>query len=160
QMYLSPSHVFGIFPAADSVVGTMYYKNQFAALMELAAPIALWEIWEGRIGSGALCFAAIFAATVTSLSRAGVIVLVADLIVFVVIMVASHPLSLKAASAVVAIALLIAAAAISVAGTDRILARFEEQNPWFFRSSLTASTVQMVRERPWTGFGMGTWRTV
>ncbi len=27
QMYLTPGRVFGIIPVADSVVGTLYYKN-------------------------------------------------------------------------------------------------------------------------------------
>ena len=56
QMYLTPGRVFGIIPVVDSVVGTLYYKNQFAAMMELAAPIALWRVYNGRSSVGGLCY--------------------------------------------------------------------------------------------------------
>ncbi len=55
QMYTTPGRVFGIIPVGDSVVGTMYYKNWFAAMMELAAPIALWQVYNGKVVVGGLC---------------------------------------------------------------------------------------------------------
>jgi len=52
QTYTSPGLVLWLFPAEDSVLGTFYYRNQFAAFMEIAAPIALWQILRERVAVG------------------------------------------------------------------------------------------------------------
>ncbi len=100
QAYSHPVKVFGIIPADDSVVGTLYYKNHFAALMELVAPVALWEVRNGKLVAGGLCYAAMFAATVTSASRAGTIGILAELLVFMALMVLGRRLKFRSALAV------------------------------------------------------------
>ena len=160
QAYNRPIKVFGIFPAGDSVVGTMYYKNHFAALMELVAPIALWEVRNGKVVAGGVTYAIIFAATVTSLSRAGTIGVLAELAVFMALIVFDGRLSAKTALAVAGVLALLAAGASMVAGTQRLWERMEESNPYYLRGQVTLSTLDMVKERPWLGFGMGTWRSV
>jgi O-antigen ligase len=159
QMYGTPGRVFGIFPAGPNVVGTLFYKNQFAALMELAAPIALWKVFNGKAVTGGLCFAAMFAATLTSSSRAGVALVLAELLVFLALMVFGRRLPLKSAASVVALLVLLAAGGSMVAGTARIWDRFQEHNPYALRRMLRDSTLQMVAERPWFGSGMGAWRS-
>jgi O-antigen ligase len=47
-----------------------------------------------------------------------------------------------------------------IVGTDSVAARFQEQNALTIRKPLAESTIQMIRERPLTGFGLGTWRLV
>jgi O-antigen ligase len=157
QMYLTPARVFGIIPAADSVVGTLYYKNQFAAMMELAAPIALWKVYNGEIVSGGLCYAAMFAATLSSASRMGVILVLAEFLVFLIIMVARRRMPLKSAASVVAILALLVAAAAAVAGTEKIWSRLQEPNSYLLRGTLLDSTLKMISGHPWLGSGLGTW---
>jgi O-antigen ligase len=157
QMYTSPGRVFGIIPVADGVVGTLYYKNWFAALMELGAPIALWQVYNGKIVTGGLCYAAMFAATLTSASRTGVILLMTEFLVALMLLVMGRRMKLKSALSVVAILALLVAAAAGVAGTGEILKRLEESNPYALRGTLLASTLKMIPGHPWLGSGMGTW---
>ena len=157
QMYLTPGRVFGIIPAADSVVGTLYYKNQFAAMMELAAPIALWKVYNGEIVTGGLCYAAMFAATLTSASRMGVILVLAELLVFLILMVAGRRMPVKNAAAMVAILALLVGAASAVAGTEKIWDRLQEPNAYGLRERLLDSTLKMIPVHPWLGSGLGTW---
>ncbi|HWE52218.1 MAG TPA: O-antigen ligase family protein [Bryobacteraceae bacterium] len=160
QAYSKPVRVFGIFPADPSVVGTMYYKNHFAALMELIAPIALWEVKNGKLLAGGLCYSAMFAATVTSASRGGTIGILAELLVFMAIMVMGRKLKLGSALAATGVLALLVVAAGAIAGTDIIWSRLQEANPYHLREQLTRSALDMAAERPAFGFGMGTWRAV
>ena len=157
QMYTSPGRVFGIIPVVDSVVGTLYYKNWFAALMEMGAPIALWQVYNGKIVAGGLCFAAMFAATLTSASRMGVILLLAEFLVGLLLFVVGRRMRLKSAVSIVAILALLVAAASGVAGTDRILERLQESNPYALRGALMSSTLKMIPVHRWMGSGIGTW---
>ena len=157
QMYMSPGRVFGIFPAMDGVVGTFYYKNWFAALMELGAPIALWQIYNGKIVAGGLSYAAMFAATLSSASRTGVLLVLAEFLVALVLFVIGRRMRLKSAVSVVAILALLVAAAAGVAGTENIMARLRETNPYALRGALLASTLKMIPVHPWLGSGIGTW---
>jgi O-antigen ligase len=160
QAYSVPIRVFGLFPAESSVVGTMFYKNQFAALMELGAPLALWRILKGKVIEGGICFAIMFAATVTSLSRAGTILVLAELFVFLAIVVIGRHLPVKPALILAGVMALLLAGASMVAGVDAIWDRMREPNPYHMREQLADSTFRMVAARPWLGFGIGTWRTV
>lgn len=157
QMYLTPGRVFGIIPVGDNVVGTVYYKNWFAALMELAAPIALWQVYNGKTVLGGLCYAAMFAATISSASRMGVILVLAEFLVALVLMVVGRRTPLKSAVSVVTVLALLVAAASAVAGTDKILDRLQEANAYGFRGTVLASTLKMIPAHPWMGSGMGTW---
>jgi O-antigen ligase len=160
QTYTSPGRELWLFPADDSVMGTFFYKNQFAAFMEIAAPIALWQIVRERVALGGICYAVIFAATLTSASRAGVTLVAAELIVFLALMVFQHRLPLKSAASVIAILVLLVAGASMVAGTEQTLTRFQDPNIYGVRRPLVDSTLRMIAERPWMGSGLGTWRAV
>jgi O-antigen ligase len=160
QLYLTPGRVFGIFPALEGVAGTLLSRNQFAALMELAAPIALWYMLDRSPAAGGLCYAMILAATFTAASRAGVILVCAELVVFMIAVLFAGRREAKTFLAIFAgLALLVAAASI-IAGTDQIRARFEDRNPYEVRRKLFDSTLKLIAERPWSGYGMGTWRAV
>ena len=158
QLHTAPVRVFWIFPADESVVGTMFYSNQFAALMELIAPVALWQILNGRILAGGLAFAAMFASTVASTSRAGSILMSVELVIFLVILVLRNRSSLKVAASALAILVLLVAGASIIAGTDPTWRKFHDKDPYTVRQELLQSTAQMVRASPWFGFGLGTWR--
>lgn len=160
QSHSAPIRVFGLIPAEASVVGTMFYKNQFAALMELAAPLALWRVMKGKVLEGTLCYAIIFAATVTSLSRAGTILVLAELFVFLGAVVATKELPVKPALGLAAALLLALAGASLVAGVDDLWNRMQEANPFHLREQLTTATIHMAGEKPLFGWGLGTWRVV
>jgi len=157
QRYLTPGRVFGLIPVRDNVVGTLYYKNQFAAMMELAAPLALWTVYNGGVFSGGICFAAMFAATITSESRMGVVLLLAEFLIFLILMVIGRRMPAKSLFAVIAaLAVLITAAAL-VAGTDVIWDRLREPDAYAQRRNYLDSTLKMIPAHPWQGSGLGTW---
>ncbi len=160
QMYVTPGRLFGVLPVADNVVGTLFYKNQFAALMELAAPIALWKVFEGKIMTGGLCYAAMFAATISSASRTGVVLVLAEFAVFLILMVAGRRMPLKSGAAIVAVLGVLTVGASMVAGTEQIWNRFEDPHPYALRGMLLDSTLKMIPEHPWFGSGMGTWPVI
>lgn len=160
QFYLSPERVFGIFPAIEGVTGTLLSANQFAAMMEIAAPIALWYMLDRNPLPGGLCYAMILAATFTAASRTGVILVCAELVVFVVVMLFTRRRKAKAYLAAFGGLALVVAMAAGIAGTDRIQERLEEKNPYAVRRELFDSTRKLIAERRWTGWGMGTWRAV
>jgi hypothetical protein len=109
QKYVTPGQIFGIIPVSDSVVGAVYYKNWLAAMMELAAPIALWQVYNGKIAIGVLCYATMFAATITSESRMGVILLLVEFLVALMLLVAGRRMRTKSAVSLVAILALLVA---------------------------------------------------
>ncbi len=160
QAYGTPGRVFGIFPAKEGVTGTLLSPNQFAALMELAAPISLWYTFGRNPVPGGLCYAMILAATFTSASRAGVILVLAELVVFLGGSLFTRRREAKAFLPIFGgLALLVAVATI-IAGTDQIKARFEAKDPYLYRRELFNSTLKLIANRPWSGYGMGTWRAV
>jgi O-antigen ligase len=101
-----------------------------------------------------------FAATLTSASRAGVIGMLAELLVFMALMVLERRLKASPALAVVGVLALLVTGAGMIAGIDRTWSRMQESSPYHLREQLTLSTMDMIRERPGLGFGMGTWRSI
>ena len=160
QSYRTPVRVFGIFPAEDIVVGTLRSRNQFAALMELAAPIALWYTLDRNPMTGGLCYAMIVAATITAGSRAGVILVFAELLVFLGVALLTRRREAKVIVSLIAGMALLVAVGAMIAGTDKIRTRFEDKDPYAIRRELLQSTLRLIAERPWSGYGMGTWRAV
>ncbi len=161
QLYVTPGKLFGMIPVADSVVGTFFYKNQFAAMMELAAPIALWKVFEGEVVAGGLCYAAMFAATLASGSRAGVLLV---------------SLGVSGFSDSDGCAPPNAGEIACRNCRDRAAARWPALPWWLAPRGLAAglrsgtrlrcaetywrSTLKMIPLHPWFGSGMGTWPIV
>jgi O-antigen ligase len=160
QAYTSDGRVLWLFPADEGVLGTFYSRNQFAAFMEIGAPIALWQVMREKVALGGVCYAVMFAATLTSASRAGVILVSAELVVFLALMVFQHRMPLKSAASVVAILLVLVAGASAIAGTEQTLNKFQDPNLYGVRQPLVDSTLKMIAQRPWTGSGLGTWRAM
>jgi O-antigen ligase len=160
QFYLTPTLVFGVFPAEPDVVGTFLSRNQFAALMELGAPVALWYIRNRNAAAGGLCYAMILAAAITAGSRAGIILIGVELLIFFGTTVFAYRRDIKLVLSLSVGLVLVVAVASMISGTDKIRARFEDKDPYAIRQQLFDSTLQLIAERPWFGSGMGTWRSV
>lgn len=162
QMYGDKMRIYGIFPTDLEMFGTFLYKNQFAAMLELAAPIALWRALRGRENPapGLLFFAVLFAAAVASAARAGVILMAGEFVVALVIALFRRRIPWTTAGTLSGGVVLLLLAASAVVGPDRIIEHFQEKNPYSTRRQLLDSTIVMVRERPGLGYGIGTWRLV
>jgi O-antigen ligase len=140
-------------------LGPFAYKNQFAAYVECVMGWALVAAIQDRKRSFAwmLVAAAMLAAVVAGGSRAGSILCVAELVVLPALAFARGWITGRTLMRVAATAVVAGAVLVEIAGWETIWRRLQEPNPYAVRLDLLRSSVDMVRDRPLTGFGLGTW---
>jgi O-antigen ligase len=160
QHYLSPDRAFGIFVTPWGGFGTLLSPNQFAAMMELAAPIALWRTLDRNPLAGGMCFVMILAAAVSTSSRAGVTLIGVELLVFAMKVLMDRRANARLIASVAAGLVLVVGTATMIAGTETIKAKFADRGSYELRRRLLNSTLQLIAARPVTGYGLGTWRSV
>ncbi len=155
--FTSTYRVFWIFPAQyEQVFGPYVYRNHYAAFAELTLPPALYLACRRREQRElfVLIAAVLAAGVVVAQSRAGAILVGAEIVTVLGVAGARGLLSVKLAS-VLAVSLLGGALVVGYSGLAN---RFEERNPWHVRAEIVKSSLDMWRERPATGWGLGTWR--
>lgn len=163
QLFTSPGKVFWVFPTpyTDSVLGPFLSRNTYAAFIELVLPIAVWEsIWDRRrswLWSGAAGI--MFSSVIAGASRAGAILLALEIVILVLLAARRQTPGRALAPGVLRI-LVVAAVFITVLGWEVIWKRFQQADPYVFRRELLSSSLAMLWERPWMGFGLGTWPVV
>jgi len=173
-----PGRAFWIFETGSGVptLGPFVYRNQYASFVEAVLPLAVLRALGGRgrisgaSGSGGpgsgttwivntAIVAVLFGSVLAAGSRAGAILCVAE--IMAIPMIARFRGLIDGRRAAGAIAGSLAAMAIlaAIVGWQPIWARLQEPNPYSVRLDLLQSSVAMVRDRPWTGSGLGTWST-
>jgi O-antigen ligase len=152
--YTSPGKFLWIFasPYPDTW-GFFLSRNNFAQFLELALPAALWRARSGSASAIAIA-AAILAAGVASASRAGAILLAAETLACLLLMRRAIPtkvvLRLSAAIAIF----------IAIAGASQLWTRLHAPDPLEYRREFVRSSLAMIAEHPWRGFGLGTFGAV
>lgn len=144
------------------LLGPFQNRNNFAAFVELLVPVALWEALNDRRNRTIyLAMAAVLvAAVIASASRAGTVLVCAEVIAVLVISKVRGILARKDLLATTAWTLSLVAVFVLVAGWEGLWHRLQDPDPFAFRRDIHASTLAMIADRPWTGFGMGTYQTV
>ena len=152
------------------VWGPFLSRNDFAGFMELSFPVALLlalkhrtqDSWRGTVSHWHPAWkpdwaparfplwvpAWMLAAGLASGSRAGAILLLTE--AGVVLGLISRR---RAAAKFVVWATLLAAGA----GAGTLAGRFAEKDPWRYRREITQSTLKLIADRPWRGYGLGTY---
>ena len=161
QMYSAPNLCLWLFPVDPSSVGTFLYKNQFAAMLEMAVPIALyatffkpkWFWW------GLAVFLALFAGSIASASRAGATLVLLESAVMLTLAWRGGKIRLAAVLIAVPGTLLLLGGIAVIAGSDMAFQHFQEMHD-STRQELVKSTLAMNKDEPWTGYGLGTWSVV
>ena len=129
-------------------------RNDFAGFMELSVAVALW-LSLGRVPDSERIPmwvpAWMLAAGLASGSRAGAAILLAEASV-ILILISGR----RAAAKFVLVAGLLAA----VAGAGNLAGRLVERDPLRYRREIAVSTVHMIAEHPWRGYGLGTYSYV
>ena len=142
------------------VYGTFPYYNNFAQLIELTLPVTLWEGLRHReIKLPYLLLSALqVGAVVSSASRAGAILVLAELlaVLFLVWLRRRQTMSVM----VLALALGLSAAFSYVAGFQHVLQKLERPDQLANRRLINRSSINMIRERPLTGWGLGAYAPV
>jgi O-antigen ligase len=140
-------------------LGPFVYKNQYAAFVETILPLAMVGVLRDRRRwvLHAAIVALLFASVVTGGSRMGSMLCLTEIVVIPAIafwrgMIDGRVLTralLGSLSAVVVFT--------GIVGWETLWKRLQEPNPYSLRQDLVLSSVSMARDRPLTGFGMGTW---
>ena len=163
QYFTSEGKVFWLFRTEQELVlGPFLYKNQCAAFLELVFPLAVYQSLVDRrqpllyVAMGA----AMFAAVMTAVSRAGVLIVMSELITILLfawfrgLMPAAKLWKTMAWAAALSVML------AAIVGWQVTLQKFREPEPYRVRRELLFSSLAMTADRPWTGFGLGTWPAV
>jgi O-antigen ligase len=135
------------------------YRNQFAAFVESALGLAI----AAAIGDRkrpmlwVLMAAALFASVVAAGSRTGSVICPTMLIAMPVFAYFRGVISGRSLLRVALLGTASALALVAVAGWETIWNRLQEPNPYSLRAELNRSSLDMIRDRPLTGFGLGTW---
>ena len=160
QWYTGGGSVLWMFETGykDEIAGTFANRDQYAALMELLLPFALAASISGaeRPLVATACAGLAFASVVVTGSRAGTALVCLEVLVFSAAACLGPRRNARAAALAGAIVL----ASVVVGGWSYIWERFSAADPFAFRREMLIATVDMIRTKPLTGFGLGTWPTV
>jgi O-antigen ligase len=158
QNFTSDGAIYWVFRAPGGrPFGPFVNRDHYAVFVELILPLAIVaaggdrrRVWFHMAIAGML-----YGSVIASASRAGAVLMTIELLAL--------PLLGKPARGAGKFAVLCVAAAglaTAVAGPDVLWNKFQDKDPFRYRREIFASTAQMIRQRPWTGFGLGTYRVV
>ena len=167
QKFQTANLIFALLVAVGAVIaffltgslGPFVYRNQFAAFLEPALGLAIAAAIGDRTRPILWVFvaAALFASVVAAGSRAGSAICLALLIALPLLAYLRGVISGRSLARVTMVSAASACALVAVVGWQTIWERLQEPNPYSLRADLNRSSAAMVRERPLTGFGLGTW---
>ena len=150
--YSSRGKVVWIFPSEyPDVWGPFLNRNNFAAFLELAMPVALW-LAITRDRAYVWIAAAMLAAGIASASRAGAVLLTLESLAVVAVAPGSRRMLARFGVAAVVLT--------AIAGAGQLAGRIFEPDPLRYRREMARSALAMIRGRPFSGFGLGTFATV
>jgi O-antigen ligase len=153
--------VFWIFNSGSEsrTLGPFVYHNQYAAFVEAILPLAILGMVNDRRrwALHAAIVATLFGSVVTGGSRTGTILCLGEILVVPTIafwrgMIGNRMLARVVLGSLVAVAVL-----TGVVGWEPLWKRLQEPHPYSLRKDLVLSSIAMARDRPLTGFGLGTW---
>jgi O-antigen ligase len=169
QISSSNGMVLWIFPSGyDTVFAWFQYHANYAQFIELALPVAIWKglraversSWRYALSAGVL-----YASVIASASRAGVALCTAELLALLAIAWVGSRRSIdgvsRSSALIVLVAVPLIACVFSVAvGTNTVLRRFQQSDQYLVRREFLSAALDMVRNQPLTGYGLGTFPEV
>ncbi len=163
QHFATPETIYGIFPVKAGVpFGPFVNRDHYAAFAELLFPMAVFEVFRDRrraVWNAALA-GLIFAPVILCASRAGAILVSLEVIVMLGVAAAHRLVSgLEFAKLAGSLALVIVLFT-TVVGWEVLWGRRHDPDPFRYRREMAASAIEMAKQRPWTGFGLGAFETV
>ena len=157
----SPGKVFWLYETSTEqpTLGPFVYRNQYAAFVEAVLPLALVRAildrrrWILYMAITALLFGSVIAAG----SRAGAVLCLAEIVLVPTLVFARGFIPAGTWWRATAGTVVAAAALTATVGWQSIWNRLQEPNPYALRRELVESSLEMIRDRPVTGLGLGTW---
>lgn len=168
QLFTSEGRVLWIFPTGyPDVYATFQYYDNYAQFVEIALPIALWRaLREGwRSWWYALAGGTLYASVIGSASRAGTALCTAELLAMVAIGLVrlrdpETGLPTRSTTAMLVAVPVLAAAFTLAVGWERVWLRFQDNDPYLVRREFIEAAADMAKQRPLTGYGLGTYTEV
>jgi O-antigen ligase len=168
QLFTSEGRVLWLFPTGyPDVYATFPSYNNYAQFMEIALPIALWrasrEGW--RSWWYALAGGVMYASVIGAASRMGAALCTAELLVMMVIGLVklrdpeSGLPSRSTVTMLVMVPVLAAGFTLAV-GWERVWQHFQGNDLYLVRREFIVAAADMARQRPLTGYGLGTFPEV
>jgi O-antigen ligase len=165
QLSFSPGKAFGLFETGfrDHVMGPFVSRNLYAAFVELLLPIGLLravtlrrhQAFRYTAMSGVM-----FVSVVVCASRAGILLICAEAVALLLLACFRKLVSTRKVVIALSLFALSSAAFLVLLGQTSAWTRFLEAEPYAARRQMLRSSLDMLHERPWMGFGFGTWHTV
>jgi len=159
QHFTSAGKVFWLFPSgyADAL-GPFVYRNNYAAFIELLLPLAVVEALRDRrkVALYSVMAGVMYASVIASASRAGAVLATLEMLAVVALGLRRGLASRRRLSAALVKIGALAALFVTVVGWRVLLERFTQPDPFVHRREILRSSLAMARERPWLGFGLGT----
>jgi hypothetical protein len=163
QTFTSGGKVFWVFHSDYSgVIGPIAYHNHYAAFVEVVLPIALYQSFRSQQGTllyGSMV-AVLYTSVIVSGSRAGAVLATAEVLTVAGIMCAGARAARRVVRFTALRVLALSVVFTLVVGWGVIWSRFSISDPYSGRRELAISSLHMAADRPWLGFGLGTWPTV
>jgi O-antigen ligase len=164
QNYASRGKIFWLFASgySEGVMGPFVNRGQYSAWIELLLPVALYLVFSDsrRRALWGSAAAVLYGSLVAGASRAGFVLASGELVAVVVVVGLRRLASRKTLAAVAVQIVVFAGIAAIVAGWQGLHNRLEMSGPEALRVDALRASVQMVREHPWFGTGLGTWPAV
>ena len=168
QLFTSEGRVLWIFSSGyPDVYATFPSYNNYAQFVEIALPIALWRaLREGwRSWWYVLAGGILYASVIGSASRAGTVLCTAELLAMLAIGLVRlrdpvTGLPTRSTTTVLVMIPVLAAAFTLAVGWERVWLRFQQNDPYLVRREFIMAAADMAKQRPLTGFGLGTFPEV
>lgn len=164
QLFTSDAKIFWMFqvPYSNVAMGPFVYGNQYAAFIELLLPVALTLVfseqtsWRTFYGLAAVVmYASVFAAS----SRMGFVLTSLEVVIVPLLAARRTGVALRRVmvpGAIFAGGLVLLGIAV---GPDTLIAKLHQKDPYRGRREFVESSLEMIRDKPLLGVGMGNWPT-
>ena len=165
QLHTSDGRIFWYFPTpagTDYIYGTFQSYNNFAQFAELAIPVTLYRAFaeRSRWGWYALVAGLLYASVIASTSRAGSIIVTAEIFLIPVLVAwttrRKRSEAIRQAAWIMACIPMLALVWTFAAGWDRLISRFATGDLTAGRKEFFYSAVSMAASKPLAGHGLGT----
>jgi O-antigen ligase len=146
-------------------MGPFLNRDHYASYMALIIPMAILRAFDEpkRRLTYTLAGAAMYASVIAGASRAGSLLVTAEVLLclfLISIRPSAHPSAWQRHRLTLG-SIFLLATLVTVVGWEPLWNRFvDDKDPYRGRRELALSSLTMIRERPLTGFGAGTWTTV
>jgi O-antigen ligase len=155
QYFTSDGAIYWVFQVrAGRPFGPFVNPDHYAVFIELILPLAIYEAQRdrGKVWLHTAIVGILYASVIASASRAGAALATLEVLVLPWLGRRS-----SFAGKVIILSAAFGGIATLVVGPDVILNRFHNKDPFRYRREMFGSTLQMIRQHPWLGFGLGTY---